>query len=168
MLFLFDPLLLDHGVRSDNMESALLLAYCAGIYHFARVEALDAGRRRTAHALAFGVYLVPRVHDQVRRGGVPAAGVSRRGVRRRREVRRRNSAWGPPSGGSIVLARVDRPAALVVALCTPWFVYEWIRQGPLLWSVMLGQHVFTRFTPDPSIPPHLEPWHYCTASPCGS
>ena len=36
ILFVHYPLLFEHGVRGNNMEAALLLCYCGGIYHFMR------------------------------------------------------------------------------------------------------------------------------------
>ena len=36
VLFTFTPLVFDHGLRSNNMEAPLFLAYCAGVYHFSR------------------------------------------------------------------------------------------------------------------------------------
>src|SRR5438094_676982 len=49
MLFTFQPLVFEHGVRSNNMEAALLLTYSAGIYHFFR-WAEDVPERRRGHA----------------------------------------------------------------------------------------------------------------------
>ncbi len=34
VLFVHWPLLFDHGLRSNNMEAALFLSYCGGVYHF--------------------------------------------------------------------------------------------------------------------------------------
>jgi 4-amino-4-deoxy-L-arabinose transferase-like glycosyltransferase len=34
VLFVHRPLLFEHGLRSNNMEAALFLSYCGGIYHF--------------------------------------------------------------------------------------------------------------------------------------
>src|SRR6185436_8454504 len=34
LLFVHGPLLFQHGLRTNNMEAALLLSYCGGIYHF--------------------------------------------------------------------------------------------------------------------------------------
>ena len=36
ILFSHDSLLFDHGIRGNNMEAALLLCYCGGMYHFLR------------------------------------------------------------------------------------------------------------------------------------
>src|SRR4030095_17245013 len=40
-----DPVLV-HGIRSNNMEAALLAAYCGGLYHFLRWR--HSGARRDA------------------------------------------------------------------------------------------------------------------------
>ena len=34
VLFAHEPLLFDHGLRSNNMDAALVLAYCGGVYHY--------------------------------------------------------------------------------------------------------------------------------------
>lgn len=149
VLFLFDPLLLDHGVRSNNMDAALMLAYCAGIYHFARVEALGAGRRRTAHALAFGAYLALGFMTKFVAVAFLPLVCLLAAVWRTDGWSRLRSRW----------RTWIAPAVLGLAICSPWFIYAWLEHGRLLWAVMLGQHVVTRFTAslDPS---HLEPWHY--------
>ncbi len=36
VLFTIDPLLFEHGLRSNNMEAPLFLSYCGGLFHFAR------------------------------------------------------------------------------------------------------------------------------------
>ena len=45
VLFVHEPLLIAHGLRSNNMEGPLFLAYCGGMYHF---MAWTDGRRRPA------------------------------------------------------------------------------------------------------------------------
>ena len=34
VLFVHQPLLIEHGLRSNNMEGPLFLAYCGGMFHF--------------------------------------------------------------------------------------------------------------------------------------
>ena len=58
VLFTLDPLLFEHGLRSNNMEGALFLAYAGGLYHFFRwTEDARRGPRRL-HALAFAAYFI--------------------------------------------------------------------------------------------------------------
>src|SRR5262249_33129887 len=57
LLFVHWPLLLDHGLRTNNMEGPLFLCYCGGIYHLLRWPATE-GRKTQAHAVAVGLYFV--------------------------------------------------------------------------------------------------------------
>jgi 4-amino-4-deoxy-L-arabinose transferase-like glycosyltransferase len=144
-LFTIDPLLFDHGLRSNNMEAALLLAYCGGIYHFARW--IEAPRR--VHALAVSLFFVLAFMTKfVAALFFPVVCVVALAWRR--------DSW-------TLLRATWRdwivPAAIAVALIAPWFVYETWRRGPMLWQVMFGEHVFTRFTGALDAT-HLNPWHF--------
>ena len=56
ILYTFDRLLFNHGLRSNNMEASVVLCYAGGLYHYLRwAETRRAGRRR-AHAVAVGAY----------------------------------------------------------------------------------------------------------------
>src|SRR6187431_2805960 len=48
VLFGHDPLLFVHGLRSNNMEAALVLAYCGGVFHFLAWAASDRKTARSA------------------------------------------------------------------------------------------------------------------------
>jgi hypothetical protein len=48
---------------------------------------------------------------------------------------------------------------LVLAATAPWFLYQALHSGNLLWQTMFGQHVYVRFT-SALDPRHLQPWHY--------
>ena len=55
LLFVHGPLLFSHGLRTNNMEAALFLSYCAGFYHYvgwARSNSRVEGRQ---HAIAAGL-----------------------------------------------------------------------------------------------------------------
>ena len=54
VLFAHAPLLFEHGLRSNNMDAALFLSYCGGIYHYLAWTDGGRGRRRAAHQAAFG------------------------------------------------------------------------------------------------------------------
>src|SRR5262245_23649958 len=64
ILFVHWPLLFEHGLRSNNMEAALFLSYCGGIFHFiewARVPSSAEAAKPSAarrHAVAVGLYFV--------------------------------------------------------------------------------------------------------------
>ncbi len=52
VLFAHGPLLFEHGLRSNNMDAALVLTYTGGVYHFLRWG--DPGARRWPHIAARG------------------------------------------------------------------------------------------------------------------
>jgi 4-amino-4-deoxy-L-arabinose transferase-like glycosyltransferase len=56
LLFAFDALIFSHGVRSNNMESAMLLAYCGGVYHFLAWRSVNPDVKR--HIFAMSLYFV--------------------------------------------------------------------------------------------------------------
>lgn len=149
LLFAHHPLLFDHGLRSNNMESPLVLAYCGGVYHFLAWTTATTGPARWRHVLgvAAGVVLgfmtkfVAVVFLPLVLG---VAVVSLAEVRRAfvRDLR----LW---------MVSV----ALALAVTAPWFVWATNRYGWFLWETMLGAHVYARFTAylDPA---HVQPWHY--------
>ena len=149
ILFTIDPLLFFHGLRENNMEAALVLTYCGGIYHFARWVEESARTRRSLHALAVGAYFtLGFMTKYVAVLFLPAvcaiAFMWREGV-----LTRIRAQW-----------REWIPAALVVLAATlPWFLYQAVHSGDLLWQTMFGQHVYVRFTAALD-PRHLQPWHY--------
>ena len=148
VLFAHEKLIFDHGLRSNTMDAAVVLAYCGGVYHYLRWASTDEARRGV-HIFAFaGWFYLAFMSKFVAAAFLPAiAGVcalvmaSHR--RRLLEDRRR---WA--------LA-----AAVVVAAAAPWFLYQYGRHGSGFWHVLFGEHVVTRFTgfTDPS---HLRPWHF--------
>jgi len=142
------PLLFEHGLRSNNMEAPLVLAYCGGIWHFLtwlRAEATVARRHIWAICAYFylgfmtkfvAIAFLPIVI------GLPAllSGDGRRALVR---------DWRRWLTASLV-------TALVIA---PWFVWASFTYGWFFWETILGVHVYARFTSylDPS---HLQPWHF--------
>jgi 4-amino-4-deoxy-L-arabinose transferase-like glycosyltransferase len=149
VLFVHQPLIFQHGLRSNNMEAALFLSFCGGVYHFlAWGSEASAGWRR-AHAAATGLYFVLGFMTKFVAAlflplvlGVVALGSSTYRTRLMRDSR----LW-------------SAVALLVAALCAPWFIYAQLRFGSLVWQTMVGSHVYTRFTSylDPL---HLEPWYF--------
>ncbi len=172
-LFAFWPLIFDHGLRGNNMEAALLLCYCGGVYHFLRTNAgaqslvarpfppslklrrtaealAEAGQGRVAwNAIAVALYFVLGFMTKfVAALFLPLVlGVAVPLVPAyRREFARHWRSW---------LAA----AAIAVALIAPWFVYAQIRFGRLVWDVMLGSQVYTRLTTYLN-PAQVEPWPF--------
>jgi 4-amino-4-deoxy-L-arabinose transferase-like glycosyltransferase len=149
ILFAYDPLLFEHGLRGNNMEAPLFLCYCGGVYHFIRWGTEADARRRGRHVMAAGLYFflgfmtkfVAAIFLPI---VVAAAVLPFRGVRERLAADWR--AWA-------------RAAAVFLLLAAPWFVYESFRYGEGFWHIILGTHVVERFTSylDPA---HLHPWNY--------
>jgi 4-amino-4-deoxy-L-arabinose transferase-like glycosyltransferase len=156
VLFAHDPLIFDHGLRSNNMDAALVLAYCAGVYHYLRWADAGSSGQRWAHAAAVGAaFYLGFMTKFVAALFLPAVlGVSALLIARHRR-RLIEDRW-----------RWVAVAAAVVALVLPWFVYQYTLHGRQLWRVMFGEHVYTRFTSFAD-PHHLNPWHYYISSAYG-
>jgi 4-amino-4-deoxy-L-arabinose transferase-like glycosyltransferase len=147
LLFVHAPLVFEHGLRTNNMESAVLLCYCGGTYHY--LAWAGRGARRARHALAVGLYfalgfLTKFVAAIFLPFTLAMAMLLFRSTRTRAAAEWR--MWAAIAG-------------LVLALIVPWFVFAQWQFGSLLWETMLTEHVYARFTTalDPS---HLQPWHY--------
>jgi 4-amino-4-deoxy-L-arabinose transferase-like glycosyltransferase len=149
LLYSFDPLLFEHGVRENNMESVLMLAYCGGMYHFLRWVETDTSGRRRAHALACAAFFsLGFMTKFVAALSLPfvwvlALAVRPGGARRLRDL------WKDWIG----------PVALAAVAIFPWFIYETRVFGKFFWNIIVGVHVLTRFTAsvDPS---HVQPWNH--------
>jgi 4-amino-4-deoxy-L-arabinose transferase-like glycosyltransferase len=149
VLFVYEPLLFTHGLRNNNMEAPLFLCYCGGIYHYlawASAAGNRTGRRHIWALLAYfflgfmtkfvAAFFLPVV--------LAVALVLDREARR--ALRADIGIW------------IAAVAAMLV-LAAPWFVYETMREGRGFWRVLVGEHVYQRFTTslDRS---HLQPWYY--------
>jgi 4-amino-4-deoxy-L-arabinose transferase-like glycosyltransferase len=152
VLFVHPPLLFEHGLRTNNMEAALVLAHCGVIFHYIGWSRAGTASSRRKHAVAVGLYFVLGFMTKfVAALFLPLvlalATLVFGGVRRR--LFRDWRLWG----GVIVL---------IVALSAPWFIYAQQRFGPLLWDTMLREHVYNRFTSflDPA---HVHPWYFYVA-----
>jgi 4-amino-4-deoxy-L-arabinose transferase-like glycosyltransferase len=149
LLFVHGPLVFQHGLRTNNMEAALLLSYCGGTYHFLRWGRAEDFRSRRIHAVAAGLYFVLAFMTKFVAAaflplvaGTAALIVPSYRVKLLREWR----LWG------VV-------ALLCAALILPWFVYAQVRFGRLLWETILGAHVLVRFT-GTLIAEHRQPWNF--------
>jgi 4-amino-4-deoxy-L-arabinose transferase-like glycosyltransferase len=149
VLFTFQPLTFDHGLRTNNMDAAVVLAYCGGMYHFVRWARTESNRAALGHAFAAGGWFY--------------LGLMTKFVA---------VAFLPAVAGLVALthaptrARLFRSwrtwvavAAAVTALAAPWFVYQTYRLGMEFWQVILGEHVFKRFSTGLD-PAHLKPWPF--------
>ncbi|HVL69940.1 MAG TPA: hypothetical protein VM364_21960 [Vicinamibacterales bacterium] len=149
VLFAHAPLIFEHGLRSNNMEAPLLLAYCGGVHHYLAWTASASRRRGTAHVAAVtAFFFLGFMTKFVASLFLPLVlALSALLVPTQRRMLRRD--WFVWAAG----------AAAFVACAAPWFVYQYWKQGSQLLDVMFGEHVYTRFTAfaDPS---HLQPWHF--------
>lgn len=149
VLFAHGPLLFEHGLRSNNMDAALVLAYCGGVYHFLRwTTGADARGRAKQIAAVAGWFFLGFMTKFVAALFLPfVLGVT---------------ALMLP-GPRRVLAQDWRRWLLagtaVLALALPWFLYQAAVRGDEVWRVMFGEHVFTRFT-QYADPLHVQPWHF--------
>ena len=146
-VFALDTLLFEHGLRSNNMEAALFLAYAGGIYHFLAWVSTTPARARmhiAAASLYFVLGFMTKFVAVLFLPVVCLGGLTSQVVRER--ARRDWRKW--------CAAAVATTMAIV-----PWFAVETALYGSYFWSVILGEHILTRFTSslDPS---HLQPWYY--------
>jgi len=153
VLFVYEPLLFTHGLRNNNMEAPLFLCYCGGVYHYlawASAAGKRSGRVHVWAVLAYfflgfmtkfvAAFFLPLV--------LGLAMISDREARR--AFRADLGTW---------LAAV----AAMLVLAAPWFVYETLREGRGFWRVLVGEHVYQRFTTSLDVS-HLQPWHYYVTS----
>jgi 4-amino-4-deoxy-L-arabinose transferase-like glycosyltransferase len=149
LLFIHDPLLMAHGLRTNNMEASLVLSYCAGVFHFLRWSALDDPRRRRRHALWAGLFFVLGFMTKFVAALFLPFTLGLAALAAPRVRRRLLEDWRTWLG----------VAGVVVALCAPWFVYAQVRFGRQLWETILGEHVLRRMTQflDPT---HVHPWNW--------
>ncbi len=149
LLFVHRPLLFDHGIRGNNMEAPLLLAYCGGVYHFMAWGRAGSVRERWRHVLLIaGFFVLGFMTKFVAVLFLPMVlgPVALLSSDYRSALRRDIRIW---------LAGV----AVALLLIAPWFIWAFLRYGWFLWETMFGAHVYSRFTAylDPN---HLQPWHY--------
>ncbi|MQA29157.1 MAG: hypothetical protein GEU82_04855 [Luteitalea sp.] len=149
LLFVHGPLVFQHGLRTNNMEAALLLAYSGGMYHLLRWGRIEDARSRRVHAAATGLFFVVAFMTKfVAAFFLPlVAGICIVSAPAyRAQLVRDRRLWGAV-------------ALLVAALILPWFIYAHVRFGRLLWDVMLGAHVLVRFT-GTLMADHRQPWSF--------
>ena len=143
-------LIFTHGLRSNNMEAALVLCYCAGVYHFvawAGSGARAGGRHVYAVALAFVLGFMTKSLAAV---FLPAVlltvSILLTSVRRRLWAGRR--IW-------------IRASLLALALILPWYLYAFWIHGRGSWAVLFVEPA-TRLTIDGTV--HDQPWHFYLTS----
>jgi len=148
-LFIYDPLLFEHGLRNNNMEAPLVLSYVGGVYHYLAWAAAERRSRRVAHAGAVTAYFFLGFMTKfVAVFFLPillaAATLVHRSVLRKVIAEWR--LWSAMAGGFLAAA-------------APWFLYEYWREGDGFLRVMFAEHVYQRFTTSLD-PGHIHPWNY--------
>jgi 4-amino-4-deoxy-L-arabinose transferase-like glycosyltransferase len=149
VLFVYEPLLFNHGIRNNNMEAPLVLCYCGGVYHYlAWMSQEDASRRRKHTLAVWGYFFLGFMTKFVAAFFLPivlaAMCIFDRDARRRLKEDFRFWVIG---------------AAAFLVLAAPWFVYQAFREGTGFWRVLIGEHVYQRFTASLDTS-HLHPWHF--------
>jgi 4-amino-4-deoxy-L-arabinose transferase-like glycosyltransferase len=148
-LFVYRPLLFEHGLRDNAMEGPLFLSYCGGMYHYLAWAAADRQKRAPAHATAVMLYFVLGFMTKfVASVFLPIvlviATLTNRGA-----LRKSVAEW-----------RVWSALAVMgIVLIAPWFVYQYQNEGVGLFRVMFGEHVYARFTTSLD-PGHVHPWNF--------
>ena len=148
VLFTLDPLIFEHGLRSNNMDAAMVLCYCGGVYHFARWVEADTPRAKSHAGAVVAFFVLGFMTKFVAAAFLPAVCVVALGWRRGGWARLR-SGWRDWMV----------PAFVACALVAPWFIYQTVKRGSLFWNTLVGEHVFQRFTASLD-PTHLHPWNY--------
>ncbi|MCX6550132.1 MAG: glycosyltransferase family 39 protein, partial [Acidobacteria bacterium] len=149
LLFVHRPLLFEHGLRSNNMEASLVLAYCGGLYHFLMWRSSTEHARGRVHVLAVTLYFVLGFMTKfVAALFLPAI------IAAVLLWRRTDRSWLAQRWRVLLGA-----AALGGLLIAPWFVYQHLRFGAAFWEDILGAAVYTRLTASLN-PEHVQPWHF--------
>jgi 4-amino-4-deoxy-L-arabinose transferase-like glycosyltransferase len=148
-LFAHFPLLYDHGLRDNTMEAPLVLSYCGGVYHMLAWSGAGESRRGRLHAAAAGLYFVlgfmVKFVAALFLPAVFVTAVAALPAARARFVREWR-LWVTVSVAGL-------------ALIVPWFLYAYARYGQLLWTTIVGVHVYQRFTTGVDAA-HVQPWYY--------
>lgn len=149
LLLSYHSLLFHHGLRENNMESALVLSYAAGLFHVVAWASGGTVVTRRRHAMAAALWFVLGFMTKfVAALFLPMVAVA--------------ALIATPAGRDVVRRRWREwivPAITAAALIVPWFVYQLLTHPDEFWSTIFGAHVYRRFTTfiDPA---HVQPWHF--------
>lgn len=143
-------LIFTHGFRSNNMEAALVLCYCAGVYHYVAWAGSGAGaggRHVYSIALAFALgFMTKSVAALFLPAVLLTVSILLTSVRQRVWVDR--AIW-------------IRASLLALALILPWYLSVWWIHGGGGWEVLFVQPA-SRLTIDGTV--HDQPWHFYLTS----
>jgi 4-amino-4-deoxy-L-arabinose transferase-like glycosyltransferase len=149
VLFVHRPLILEHGLRSDNMEAALVLSYCGGMYHALRWSTAETRGGRWLHPIAVGLWFVLGFMTKFVAAIFLPGVLGAMALLFRQWRSKAIEDWRPWAISCV----------LVGALTVPWFAYEYKLEGGAFWDTIFGVHVLERFTSflDPT---HVHPWYF--------
>lgn len=149
LLLAFHSLLFDHGLRENNMESALFLSYVAALFHFVRWASGGTESARRRQALACGLWFVLGFMTKfVAAVFLPLVALA--------------ALLFAPGGWRYLKQHWTDwsvPTAWTAALVAPWFCYQLIVHPDDFWATIFGAHVVLRFT-EYVDPAHVQPWHF--------
>ncbi len=136
-----------HGFRSNNMDSLLMLAYAAGVYHFLRWTRMESTRGRAFHIFALALFFTAGFMSKfVAALFLPMLlAIALILTPAWREILWRDRWWWISA------------AVFSIALIAPWFVYQHLRMGEAFWEIILGDQVLRRVAHSLD-PTHLRPW----------
>jgi len=147
LLFTHGPLILEHGLRTNNMEAAVFLAYAGAVFHFLAWR--KSGPDGRAHIIAMALYFVLGFMTKFVAALFLPVILAIAALLKREDQVRLYFHWR-----GFLLAGV-----IAIALIAPWFVYEYQIYGHRRYDTIFGDHVVKRLTAylDPT---HLQPWHF--------
>ena len=134
LLFAHNPLINTHGLRTNNMETAVFLAYAAGVYHFLAWR--KSGPDDKGHLFATALYFVLGFMTKfVAALFLPLMLIAAAMIKAEDRQRVRMN-WI-----SIVMAGL-----LALALIAPWFIYQQIERPREFMGKIFSEHVLKRLT----------------------
>lgn len=149
VLFVQEDLVFYHGLRTNNMEASVFLAYAGGVHHFLRWSEEEAPAVRSRHIWMMTFFFVLGFMTKfLAIAFLPLVlvltALSTRAGRRRIASDLRVFAAA---------------AAAALAVIAPWFVYQSLQFPGEPYRIMFGDHIMTRFT-SYTDPAHVQPWHH--------
>ncbi len=147
LLFVDQRVLFEHGIRNNNMESAVLLSYAGGVYHFLAWRSVNPDMKR--HVYAIGLWFVLGFMSKFVAALFLPVVLGAAALIKREDRVRVYRDWTAFAGAAMLCA----------GLILPWFLYQYVVQEPRVFRTMFSEHVVQRFTSylDPE---HLQPWHF--------
>ena len=149
LLFTHQTLVFSHGLRSNVLDAALVVAYSGGIYHFLAWSDSSLSSSRWRHILAvMGWFTLASLSKGIAAIFLPAiiglVALSFAEWRGRLRV----DAWRWMVG-----------ALGALVLIAPWFVVQHSLHGSYFWQEFFGLSIYSRFLGD-FVPEHHRAWNF--------